>query len=54
MVKAGGHSGRRLEYALDFLRQQDCQVTAALLWEADEKLIHWYYKLPGGAGRERV
>ncbi len=54
VVKAGRHSGRRLEYALDFLRQQDCQVTAALLWEADEKLIHWYYKLPGGAGRERV
>lgn len=53
VVKAGRHSGRRLEYALDFLRQQDCQVTAALLWEADEKLIRWYYKLPG-AQRQRT
>lgn len=47
VVKAGQFAGRRLEYALDFFRQQDCRVTAALLWEADEGLIRWYYKLPG-------
>lgn len=44
VVRAGEH-GRRLECILDFLDQQDCPVTAALLWEADERLIRQYYFL---------
>lgn len=42
-VRAGSHAGRQLERALDLLAQQDCHVTAAILWEADEKLIRRYY-----------
>lgn len=41
-VKAGSHAGRALERTLELLMQQDCPVTAALLWEADEKLIRRY------------
>ena len=42
-VKAGSHAGRKLEYVLEYLEQQDCKVMAAILWEADEKLIRRYY-----------
>ena len=42
-VRAGAHGGRQFSHVLEFLRQQDCNVTAAILWEADEKLIRWYY-----------
>lgn len=42
-VKAGAHAGKRLEYALEFLAQQDCEVTAVILLEADELLLKWYY-----------
>lgn len=42
-VKAGCRVGRKLEYVLEYLEQQDCEVTAAILWEADEKLIRRYY-----------
>lgn len=42
-VQAGSHKGRRLERVLEHLEQQDCQVTAALLWGADEKLLRCYY-----------
>lgn len=42
-VKAGCHAGRKLEYVLEYLEQQDCEVKAAILWEADEKLIRLYY-----------
>lgn len=41
-VKAGSHAGRALEHVLDYLAQQDCHVTAAILWDADEKLIRRY------------
>lgn len=40
---AGRHKGRRLERVLEYLEQQDCRVTAALLWEADERLLRRYY-----------
>ena len=43
VVKAGAHAGKQLEYALDFLARQGCRVTAALLWDADEKLLRRYY-----------
>ncbi|HBA47792.1 MAG TPA: hypothetical protein DCZ91_08325 [Lachnospiraceae bacterium] len=42
-VKAGSHAGKKLEYVLEYLQQQDCEVTAVILWEADEKLIRRYY-----------
>ena len=43
VVKAGAHAGKQLEYVLDFLARQDCRATAALLWDADEKLLRRYY-----------
>lgn len=46
IVNAGKHSGRPLEYVLEFFAAQKIPVTAALLWEADEKLIRAYYSLP--------
>ena len=50
-VKAGSHVGKKLEYVLEYLEQQDCRVTAAILWDADEKLIGKYYL--GKLRRER-
>lgn len=44
-VKAGCHGGRKLERVLEYLKQQDCPVTAAILWEADERLLQRYYFL---------
>lgn len=41
-VKAGSHAGRAFERVLEYLEQQDCQVTAAILWDADEKLLRRY------------
>ena len=46
-VRAGSHSGKPLEYVLEYLREQDCQVTAAVLWNADELLIRSYYGFRG-------
>ena len=43
VVRAGAHAGKQLEYVLDFLARQDCRATAALLWDADEKLLRRYY-----------
>lgn len=48
-VQAGRHGGRRLERVLEYLEQQDCRVTAAVLWGADERLIRRYY-FCGGDG----
>lgn len=42
-VRAGRHAGKRLERVLEYLAQQDCPVTAAILWHADEVLIRRYY-----------
>ena len=55
VVRAGAHGGRQFERVLEYLQQQDCKVTAAILWKADEKLIRWYYacgtnKRKGGCG----
>lgn len=41
-VRAGAHAGRRLEYAMQYLQQQDCEITAVILWGADERLIRCY------------
>lgn len=46
VVPAGTHAGKKLECMLQYLSTQDCKVTAALLWEPDEKLIRRYYFLP--------
>lgn len=47
-VQAGAHAGRQVERTLELLAQQDCQVTGALLWAADEKLIRRYYAISAG------
>lgn len=54
-VQAGSHRGRRLERVLEHLEQRDCHVTAALLWDADEKLLSRYYfgkRSRGGAAQQ--
>ncbi len=55
IVPAGSHTGKRLEYVLEFLQQQDCKITAAILWNADERLIRSYYCFSdvGRLGRKR-
>ena len=45
VVKAGSHTGKPLEYVLEYFAEQDIEITAALLWEADELLIRAYYGL---------
>lgn len=42
VVKAGAHNGKRIEKLLDFCKKCDLDVGAALLWEADERLIRAY------------
>jgi len=42
-VKAGAHGGKQIEHVLDYLAQQDCKITAAILLGADETLIRMYY-----------
>lgn len=42
LVKAAAHNGKQIEKTLDFCRKCGLDVTAALLWEADEKLIKAY------------
>lgn len=48
VVKAGLHAGKPLEHLLEYFAAQDIQVSAAILWDADERLIRSYYFLPGG------
>ena len=47
-VPAGDYVGKQLEAVLEYLIPQDCPVTGAFLWNADERLIRRYYFLPGG------
>lgn len=54
VVRAGAHSGKPLEYVLEYLATQDIKVTAALLWDADEWLIRTYYRLPGDSRQENA
>lgn len=46
-VRAGSDTGKPLEYVLEFMKQQDCKITAVILWDADEALLRAYYHLPG-------
>ncbi len=50
-LKSGSHGGRQLEHVLEYLRQQDCKVTAVILWEADERLIKRYYAFGAHDGK---
>lgn len=43
VVRAGIGSSKKLEEVLAFLGTQDLKVDAALLWDADERLIRRYY-----------
>lgn len=43
-VEAGAHAGKQFEYVAEFLAQQDCEITAIILWNADEKLLRRYYR----------
>lgn len=42
-VAAGAHAGKQLEYCLEYFKEQDCNITAVILTDADEKLIKTYY-----------
>ena len=42
IVKAGAHNGKQMEKILDFCGKCGIDLSAALLWEADEKLIRVY------------
>lgn len=44
ICRAGSGDARNLEFLLDFLEQQDCKVTAAILWEPDMWLLKNYYR----------
>ena len=48
VVRAGLHTGKPLESVLEYFAVQDVQVSAAILWDADETLIRSYYFLPDG------
>lgn len=58
VVPAGAHAGKALEYVKEMLEQQDCNITAVILWKADEWLIRLYYgycfrsKFPKGQRKE--
>lgn len=43
VVRAGRYAGKPLEYILEYLSTQKIEVTATLLWDADEWLINTYY-----------
>lgn len=43
VLAAGPHGGKQLEYTMEFLKQQDCEITGVLLWGADELLMSVYY-----------
>lgn len=42
IVKAGAHNGKLIEKTLDFYNKCGMEITAALLWDADENLIKIY------------
>ncbi len=43
----GNHDGKQMEKTIAFLKRQDLQITGALLWGADEKLLSRYYGKKG-------
>lgn len=51
-VACGRHDGRQIGKTLDFLKKQDCNVKAGILWDADEGLLKQYYGF-GKTGKKR-
>ena len=47
VLAAGSHGGKQLEYTMEFLGQQDCEITCVILWNADELLLKAYYGFGG-------
>ena len=43
VVEAGRNGGRRIMHLIESLKVQDVQVTGALLWNADRRLLNRYY-----------
>lgn len=54
VVPAGSHVGKQLEYVLEFMEQQDCKITATILWDADELLLREYYFFRRGKALEEL
>lgn len=54
VTEAGSHTGKHLEYVLEYLAVQEIEVTAALLWNADESLIRAYYMMNHDAEKAAV
>lgn len=52
VVSAGRHDGKQIEKTISFLDKQGCNICGALLWDADETLLKWYYGC-GFSGRKR-
>ena len=52
VVPAGSHVGKPTEYVLEYFATQQVTVSAVLLWDADEWLLHSYYRLPVAAQEE--
>lgn len=52
VLAAGSHGGKQLEYTMELLGQQDCEITGVILWDADELLLRVYYGF--GSRRERA
>lgn len=52
VLAAGSHGGKQLEYTMELLRQQDCEITGVVLWDADELLLRVYYGF--GSRREKA
>lgn len=46
VVPAGAGESNRLEAVLELLAVQEITVSGAMLWNADEKLIRAYYRIP--------
>ncbi len=43
VIAAGTDGGRQIMHLMESLKMQDCQVTGALLWNADRRLLDAYY-----------
>lgn len=52
-LKAGGKACRQLEYTLEYLRTQDCKITAVILCDADEWLLRCYHGFPKNRAKRR-
>ncbi len=44
IIPAGRRNGKKIERTLDFLKIQNCNIIAAILWKEDKSLLKLYYK----------